>query len=335
RRGLDEAHAEGYRFWDAMGARLVDAQAPGLGRSVRSLGAAASGGTRWPHALLEGAGRLHLLSAAYRRLDELPEPLRADVRSLVGWTVKEDELDPADTVEDRWAVVGRTVDDSGQVITARTFLLGEASHRWALHLAFGVYDAPPNALAEPPSTFRATLVFYPSATPLRALVRPVIVPDGELSTAPPGMSIGEALAAHAGRLAANPFVGRWPVALAGVTPVVRAGRLFVRDDSGSCLALEPGTVAARIITVSAGHPVTLIGEWNGTLIRPLSIYAEGRLVPLEASDDDLDASDRGDVLPTEPPGWPELVSAALLGTERSGGAAPVPAAISLPESKSA
>ena len=118
--------------------------------------------------------------------------------------------------------------------------------------AFGVYDAPPNALAVPPSTFRATLVFYPSATPLRALVRPVIVPDGELSTAAPGMSIAEALAAHAGRLAANPFVGRWPVALAGVTPVVRAGRLFVRDDSGSCLALEPGTVAARIITVSAG-----------------------------------------------------------------------------------
>ena len=104
RRGLDSTRSEGYRFWDAMGARLVDAQAGGLGRSVRGLGSAANSGDAWPHLLLEGAGRLHLLSEAYRRADRLPDDLRADVRSLVGWNVKEDELDPADGVEDRWLV---------------------------------------------------------------------------------------------------------------------------------------------------------------------------------------------------------------------------------------
>ena len=52
RRGLDGARSEGYRFWDAMGARLVDAQAPGLARSVRGLGWAANAGDAWPHLLL-------------------------------------------------------------------------------------------------------------------------------------------------------------------------------------------------------------------------------------------------------------------------------------------
>ena len=47
-----------------------------------------------------------------------------------------------DEVEDRWLVIGRRVDDSGQVMTARTFLLGEGSGRFALHLAFGVDAAP-------------------------------------------------------------------------------------------------------------------------------------------------------------------------------------------------
>ena len=56
RRGLDSTRSEGYRFWDAMGARLVDAQAGGLGRSVRGLGSAANSGDAWPHLLLEGAG---------------------------------------------------------------------------------------------------------------------------------------------------------------------------------------------------------------------------------------------------------------------------------------
>lgn len=44
RRGLDSTRSEGYRFWDAMGARLVDAQAGGLGRSVRGLASAANSG---------------------------------------------------------------------------------------------------------------------------------------------------------------------------------------------------------------------------------------------------------------------------------------------------
>ena len=72
RRGLDSTRSEGYRFWDAMGARLVDAQAGGLGRSVRGLGSAANSGDAWPHLLLEGVGRLHLLSEAYRRADRSP-----------------------------------------------------------------------------------------------------------------------------------------------------------------------------------------------------------------------------------------------------------------------
>ena len=43
-----------------------------LGRSVRGLGSAANSGDAWPHLLLEGVGRLHLLSEAYRRADRSP-----------------------------------------------------------------------------------------------------------------------------------------------------------------------------------------------------------------------------------------------------------------------
>ena len=184
RRGLDSTRSEGYRFWDAMGARLVDAQAGGLGRSVRGLASAANSGDAWPHLLLEGAGRLHLLSEAYRRSDRLPVDLRADVRSLVGWNVKEDELDPAHGVDDRWLVIGQRIDDRGDMQTARTFLRGEASGRIGLHLAFGVGAAPPTLLAAPGQAFRATVTFYPSATPLRVAVRPPIVPDGEATELP-------------------------------------------------------------------------------------------------------------------------------------------------------
>jgi hypothetical protein len=320
RRGLDSTRSEGYRFWDVMGARLVDAQAGGLGRSVRGLGSAANSGDAWPHLLLEGAGRLHLLSEAYRRSDQLPEDLRADVRSLVGWNVKEDELDPAGDVEDRWIVIGQRIDDRGDIVTARTFLLGTTSARIALHLAFGVGAAPPTLLAVPGQAFRASVAFHPSATPLRVAVRPPIEPDGEATALPGLTSLSSVVEDHAGRLARNPFAGAWPVVIGDVVPVLRGDRLLVRDADGVALPIVTTDVAPRLLAISGGHPVHLVAEWDGAWLRPLAAFADGRLASVTAESDTQE-------LKIDDTDWSALVSAALLGTERTGGTAPIPAAV--------
>jgi hypothetical protein len=317
RRGLDSTRSEGYRFWDAMGARLVDAQAGGLGRSVRGLGSAANAGDAWPHLLLEGAGRLHLLAEAYRRADDLPDGLRADVRSLVGWNLKEDELDPAGAIEDRWLVIGQRIDDRGDIVTARTFLLGESSGRIALHLAFGVGAAPPTLLAVPGQAFRATLTFHPSSTPLRAAVRPPIEPDRDVTAVPGAVRLAEVVAGHATRLAHNPFAGSWPVVIGDVVPVLRDGRLLVRDADGTALPLLSDDVAPRLLAVSGGHPVTLVAEWDGNWLRPLAVFADGRLASVTTDTEGIEVK-------IDDPDWVALVSAALLGTERTGGTAPIP-----------
>ena len=320
RRGLDSTRGEGYRFWDAMGARLVDAQAGGLGRSVRGLGSAANSGDAWPHLLLEGAGRLHLLSEAYRRADQLPDDLQADVRSLVGWNVKEDELDPADAMEDRWLVIGQRIDDRGDIVTARTFLLGETSGRLALHLAFGVGAAPPTLLATPGQAFRAIMTFYPSSTPLRAAVRLPIEPDGEITDISGAATIAKVVEDHAARLARNPFAGSWPVVIGDVVPVLRGDRLLVRHADGTALSLIAPDVAPRLLAVSGGHPITLVAEWDGTWLRPLAAFADGRLASVTADTEGLEVK-------IDDPEWSALVSAALLGTERTGGSAPIPATV--------
>ena len=320
RRGLDSTRSEGYRFWDSMGARLVDAQAGGLGRSVRGLGSAANGGDAWPHLLLEGAGRLHLLSEAYRRSDQLPDDLRADVRSLVGWIVKEDELDPANAVEDRWLVIGQRIDDRGDIVTARTFLLGETSGRVGLHLAFGVGAAPPTLLAVPGQAFRATVTFYPSATPLRVAVQPPIEPDGEVAALPGATTLATVVEDHGARLALNPFAGAWPVLIADVVPILRGDRLLVRDAEGTALPLVTADVAPRLLAISGGHPILLVAEWDGASLRPLAIASEGRLASVTADTDLVE-------LKIDDPDWSALVSAALLGTERTGGTAPIPATV--------
>jgi hypothetical protein len=105
RNGLATAKTQPLKIWSGMAARMVDAQAPGIARRVGRLGDIIAGGDGWAEALTAEIGRLYLLLQAYKRIDSLPEPLRAEVRSAIGWTVKEEEVLQMPGVSDTWQVV--------------------------------------------------------------------------------------------------------------------------------------------------------------------------------------------------------------------------------------
>ncbi len=325
RRGFVAARGEGYGYWDAAAARLVDAQAPSLARSVRALGAIASGGPAWGERALEHAARLHLIVEGHRRLGDLPEPLTADVRTLVGWTIREDDLANEGGVTDRWLAVGRSVGGDQRITTARTWLLGERTGRWALHLAFAPGGMPvPIVLTG--GSIEATVDFYPSATPLRGAVREGAVAGRAVTTLPQGFGIAAAAAAFTDVLAANPFVEAWPVVLRDVVPTMSGDRLVVRDggvDDAATVPVMPGGLAARLLASCGGLPITIACLWSGRSVRLLSVLADGRLIDMAA-----DSAGEGSVAETSSaqtglaghdPAWERLVSTALLGTERLGG----------------
>ena len=122
-------------------------------------------------------------------LDDLPEAARADVRGLIGWTVARDEVLAGERTRDRWAVLGRVVEPDERLLVQRTWLYGLQTRRHALVLAFAAAGQsldPGGLLAG--TVIDASLAFYPSAAPLRALVaerhaapEPLRAPPGELS----------------------------------------------------------------------------------------------------------------------------------------------------------
>src|ERR687886_667352 len=85
---------------------------------------AAAGREDWAEALLEEAGLVELLLRASRRLDALPEELRADVRALIGWTVPQEEVLAGARVRDRWAVLGRVLEEEDRLRVQRVWLHG-------------------------------------------------------------------------------------------------------------------------------------------------------------------------------------------------------------------
>jgi hypothetical protein len=52
-------------------------------------------------------------------------------------------------------------------------------------------------------------------------------------------------------------------------------------EDGRGVPLDPAVGAPwRLVAASAGRPVTVAGEWTATGLRPLSVWADDRLVRL-------------------------------------------------------
>ena len=172
RQGL--AHARQHQtmqFFDQMAARMIDAQAPGIARRIRRLPGMFALHDGWADHVLEEMGSLQWLIHGFNHLETLPEGIRASVRNAIGWTATEQDLADAEVVRDRWQVVGQVVEVWEKLRTQRTWLIGVESRRPALCLSFAVANQSLDLSLVEGTLLDATLAFYPSGAPLRAMVR--------------------------------------------------------------------------------------------------------------------------------------------------------------------
>lgn len=274
--GLGGLEGQPPSFWEAQAARLVDAQAPGLATRVRRLGTLASG-EDWPRRMLDQMGRLALLAEAFRKLPSLPPALAFDVRALVGFAMREEDvLAQGERVSDAWLVVGQVVDDDERVRVQRSWLVGRTSQRVAMVLQFAVGTARFAEAVLPGTEMIAEIAYYPSAAPDRALIASREGEPRPISGALPGERVTELLDRFARELAQQPFRERTGVVVTGVVPAVdAAGGAWLIDEGGVGLRLataDPWTLPA----LSGGAPIEVAGEWDGAQLTPLGAGAEGR-----------------------------------------------------------
>jgi len=282
RNGIGALEGQPTSVWEAQAARMTDAKAPGVAGRLRRIAGIPGASDDWPAKLLGELGRLSLLIQAYRRLDTLDERLREDVRQLVGWTVTQDELAArGEHVSDRWTVLGQWVDSQERGLEQRTWLQGTHSGRLALVLQFSFANQPFPESFIPGSSFDAELHFYPGAYPVRARVAERAGEPVATHERLPGCESVEAfLSARAEAVSRQPWLDRLACILRDVTPVcATVDSWWARDASGAGLPLD-GSDHWRLLALSGGQPVDLIGEWDGEALLPLGMIAEGIFTPL-------------------------------------------------------
>ena len=281
RHGLATAKTRSFDYWEQMAARLIDAQAPGAARRVRDLAPTRRSGDDWTELLLGQLSSLFLLIKAYERIESLSPATQADVRTAIGWTLKEDDLPSENLVRDEWLVLGQRTTGEEGLRVRRTWLWGQNSAKGALvlefaaagqHLAFDLF---------PGTRVEAELVFYPSNYPLRAVVRTRFNTTPSLKGIPGYAASDQLLTAYAGVLGLNPWAEAIPAPLQTVVPVRRGEQWLARDNNNRLLSMRCGsTTGWQLIALSGGSPIAIFGEWNGRSLLPVSAHAGGRHVDL-------------------------------------------------------
>lgn len=312
RGGLAGMGRLGYDHCDAMAARLIDAQAPGAARLVRNL-------PRYlddPQRLLTELGLLRLLTAGFPRLDSLPPGLAATLRLRAGLPVSAEEVRATPPVRDRWQVLGVHDEPEDNLMVRRVWLRGAQTGRPALVLSFA---APGQVFVTDlvlGTELDADLHFYPEH--LRVLIGQRHAPAAPITAVEGACPAGAAMREYAVALAADPWLERWPMVLAGVVPAEAGGQWCLTqrgpgsqdlghqspDSQGpgnqggaGCSEARAGYGEARaggegvpvdpaagppwrLVAAAGGRPVTVAGEWTASGLRPLSVWLSDRLVRL-------------------------------------------------------
>lgn len=281
RQGLAHAKQQPSRLFDAMAARMVDAQAPGVARRLKEFPGIFASGEQWADRALEEAGTLQWLIHGFTRLDTLPEGLRASVRASIGWTTSEQELKGAEVVGDQWQITARRIETEEKLRVQRTWLAGKNTKRFALCLSFAAGNQPLDVGLPEGSVVDADLAFHPSGAPLRAVVREKRASTRAFGEPAACSDFEECLEICAAFFAGDPFVEQVPWYVAGCTPALANNGWLLLDKQGKSVPIAPRFANAwHLFAISGGAPLAVFGEWNGHELLPLSAISEERFVSL-------------------------------------------------------
>jgi hypothetical protein len=247
--------------------RLVDAKASGLATRLDALPARlfACPDTVRPHLAVEELGQLHLMSEAYRRQDQLPPPLKADIRQAIGWTITREALLSdalAERLSGRWHVwTTRSEVQPDRLRRLETWLY--SAGRFAVLIDFvPVTTGPAVSGYATGDTFDAELVFYPSPVPLRALLVTQTTgtkPGGSVTI--PEVTLETAYASYEAALIARPWLDELPLTFQGAQ-VRRSGERVYVCGNTLALPLAAAQEASTWPLLQTGA-IKAMGLWDG------------------------------------------------------------------------
>lgn len=262
-------------FWEQMAKRMVDAQAGGLATLVKELGGLNFFEEGWQTACLDQLVNMYLIARAYKNRAGLSPALQQDIRSWIGFTLGQEELTSQPGVADNWLVLGKQVSQEDQLTVERYWLWGTGTGRPALVLQFLVRGQGAVLSLTPGMFVQAELVFYPSVTPLRALIKQSVSAAPAAAASPlPGWK--EVRDRETDRQAKLPFLSQRPYVIGQLIPVRHNQRWWLQDARNELMEIAPHFAPVwKLAAISGGKPLNMAIVGNENKFEPLGVWDNG------------------------------------------------------------
>jgi len=280
RQGLAQLPEKPHSFWQAPAARMVDAQAPGIANMIKTLAQLNYYSQDWYADLLKQLSDIYLLTQAYDRLDQFPEDLQSDVKSLIGWSSKKEELKQEAGVTDNWFVLGQETEKDERLNIKRTWLYGQQYRKFALLIDFYTAGQLPEFTWMPGGSYKASLVYYPGRQSLRALLKDqphylqLDRPIGSTSLSQLEQAITEAYTAF-------PWTRQLPFLLERVSPQMHNTSFYLVDQEDKYIPISTSSDKSYLLlAISGGQPVSISGIYQNGKLNPLGVWYEENYIVL-------------------------------------------------------
>ncbi len=284
RLGTAAAREQEADFWQSMAARMVDAKMGTVGKRIEQIPLLFQR-PDWSERLLLELGDLYRLAKSWEQLEWLSSPEQWDLFQASGWNLRKEEVRETDAQTGSWRVWHVGFQEEEPLRSRKVWLQDEESGQFALILDFAWGEKTPfEGDWKPGALVPATLSFYPSAYPIRAVMQRPLAESGKVAyreIQPKGGydRIDKLRDAFADALAVQPWLREFPLLLEGGLPRQESGQWWWQDSSGDELRLEVASETGwQLIALRAGGPLMVFGICQGETFQPLTALSNGRLI---------------------------------------------------------
>ena len=280
RQGLGNIQTDDYSFWEEQGRRATDAQMKGLANLIREIREMLPQ-DNWMELVLERLAEIYLLIQAFRNRDKLSPELTGDIMTWIGLNTKKEDILELQGIKDHWAVLSVTETQEDLFTSRKTWLWGQKEKRFALILDFYRDNMPLQNPLVAGMAHNTEVVFYPSAFPVRALLKASPDNHRQIQQLKGFESFTGFLEHYADDYQKSPLHWSYPCIIHQVKAAEQEGDFFLLDNQGFRIPLlRSYTKKWRILALSGGHLFTVFGEWKNYRLEPLSLFVDGNFFEL-------------------------------------------------------
>lgn len=274
RNGIISIPEKGPAFFENMSRRLIDAQAPGIAGMVRSLGETNFYTEGWPTQFMNQLLRIYVITEGFKNIVSINKSLQEDIRTWIGFTQNQEELKEQNGVTDTWLVLGKQASEVDAIITEKFWLYGTQTNNYALLLQFIVRGQGVQYNFTPGMFVQAELVFFPSVSPMRALIKRQIATDA-VSNFNKFQNWQKVADAETELNSVLPFRSERPFIISRLKPVQYNLQWWLQDEENKIMQLGNGYKNIwKLLSLSGGKPMDMAVIGREDRFEPLGIWQD-------------------------------------------------------------